>query len=553
MGNGSKLLFNSDEKVDLGEILKSIPDAVFTMDRQMRINYFSTAAERMTGFPAQQAQGMYCKDVLKTDMCDTECSIFKALQIQENIFDIETFFKTIDNEKIPILISASIIRDSGGKVCGFAHVFKSISGLKKIMGDLEKANEELEKYQLHLEERVEKRTSELRATNIKLKEEIADRKQTETKLQRSQRTLETILNSMPNGVVIIGRDKRIRSANHAVLKLMGYESEDEIAGMVCHKTLCPAEVNKCPIIDLQQEVDNSERVLLTKEGGQIPILKTVVPVEINGEAALLESFVDITGQKIAEEELKAFAKRLEQSNQELQDFAYIASHDLQEPLRKVTAFGDRLKAKCGDALNEQGRDYLDRMQNAAGRMQTLVEGLLTYSRITTKGHPFVPVDLAKILQEVVSDLEVRIEQTGGRIEIGDLPTIAADPLQMRQLLQNLIGNALKFHRKEHPPIVKIHSKRINGEGVELSAAELCQITVADNGIGFDEKYGDRIFGVFQRLHGRNEYEGAGIGLSVCRKIVKRHGGSITAISMPGQGATFIATLPVKQPKEEHNG
>jgi len=249
----------------------------------------------------------------------------------------------------------------------------------------------------------------------------------------------------------------------------------------------------------------------------------------------------------SEAELKKFAAKLESSNRELQDFASVASHDLQEPLRKIQAFGDRLKTKHGEALGEGGRDYLERMQNAAGRMQTLINDLLTFSRVTTKAQPFVRVELAEVAAGVVSDLEARVERSGGRVEMGEMLTLDADPLQMRQLLQNLIGNALKFHQAEVPPLVKVWCERVASGGREGTAGgELCRVLVEDNGIGFDEKYLDRIFTVFQRLHGRHAYEGTGVGLAVCRRIAERHGGSITATSEPGRGSTFAVTLPTSQ-------
>lgn len=258
---------------------------------------------------------------------------------------------------------------------------------------------------------------------------------------------------------------------------------------------------------------------------------------------------DITELKFREEQLKDLATRLEQNNRELQDFAYVASHDLQEPLRKIQAFGDRLKVKCAAQLGDQGRDYLERMQNAAGRMQVLIDDLLAYSRVTTRAQPFVPTDLNGIVADVLSDLEVRIEQTGATVTCEPLPIIEADAIQMRQLFQNLIGNALKFHRKDVPPVVRIRALAPATEVPE--AAAMCQILVEDNGIGFEEKYLDRIFVVFQRLHGRAEYEGTGVGLAICRKIALRHGGDITARSQLGEGATFIVTLPAHHPKEEH--
>jgi PAS domain S-box-containing protein len=264
------------------------------------------------------------------------------------------------------------------------------------------------------------------------------------------------------------------------------------------------------------------------------------------ETELLRQLSDQIGIALAQAKLlekeRLQRQELSRSNEELQQFAFIASHDLQEPLRKIKAFGDRLKATCNDNLPEQGRDYLERMQNAAQRMQALIEDLLTLSRVTTRAQPFVAVNLLTIVNEVLSDLEVTIAQASGQIELGDLPVVNADPLQMRQLLQNLIGNALKFHRPQQPPIVKIYSEIV----IQENDVQMYQITVQDNGIGFDEKYCERIFQVFQRLHGRSEYDGTGIGLAICRKIIERHEGNITAKGQPGQGAKFIVNLPISK-------
>jgi len=264
---------------------------------------------------------------------------------------------------------------------------------------------------------------------------------------------------------------------------------------------------------------------------------------------------EIIERKKIENQLWSFTAKLKWSNRELQEFASVASHDLQEPLRKVRAFGDRLKAVCGDELSDKAHDYLDRMQSAAGRMQTLIEDLLVFSRVTSKAKPFVNVELERIAREVLSDLEVTIKQLGGCVEVGKLPAIMADPLQMRQLLQNLISNGLKFHKEGKPPVVKVYcelDKERNGPSGADTDAESFQLVVEDDGIGFDEKYCEKVFSIFQRLHSRSEYEGTGIGLAVCRKIVERHGGNITARSIPGQGARFIATLPLKQCKGEKN-
>jgi signal transduction histidine kinase len=243
-------------------------------------------------------------------------------------------------------------------------------------------------------------------------------------------------------------------------------------------------------------------------------------------------------QRVRMEDLMgSYLAKLEQSNRALHDFTAMASHDMREPLWKIMAFGDQLKTNCGDQLGEIGNYYLERMQNAAKRMQNLITALLDYSRLTTSIEPFQRVDLAKLTREVLDDLEWLLHQTGGTVEIRDLPQVEADPHQMRQLLQNLIGNALKFHG-EARPVIHITGRPLDGNQL--------QIIVEDNGIGFDKKHVERIFAPFHRLHGRGEYEGTGMGLAICKRIIERHGGSITARSAPGEGAAFIITLPLKQ-------
>jgi PAS domain S-box-containing protein len=261
---------------------------------------------------------------------------------------------------------------------------------------------------------------------------------------------------------------------------------------------------------------------------------------------------EVEERKRIEYQLREVAVELSRSNEELEQFAYVASHDLQEPLRKIQAFGDRLRNRFKEILPDLGKEYVERMQVSADRMRRLIDDLLTFSRVTTQARPFALLDLEKLTREVVSDLDESINQYGGRVEIADLPHIHADPTQMRQLFQNLIANAIKFHRVNVPPIVAIRGERVdipltdsNGEPVPT-----CRILVQDNGIGFDEKYLDRIFQVFQRLHGRDEYEGTGVGLAICRKIAERHGGAIAATSRVGEGSTFIVTLPIGQSTNE---
>lgn len=356
------------------------------------------------------------------------------------------------------------------------------------------------------------------------------------------RATREIVNTMADALFVIDADGHIRVVNDAVRTLLGY-SESELLGRSIDR-LEQAEGDRTisrTLRDLARRdaIRDQERLFRHSDGTSVAVSVSISPVredEIQRGAVVIAR--DIRERKHAEEELRSFTNRLEQSNRELEDFAYVASHDLQEPLRKIQAFGDLLKSKHGEALPEQARDYVDRMQAAAGRMQVLINDLLAFSRVTTKAHPFEPVDLTAIAREVAHDLEVRLQETGGHLEIGTLPEIDADALQMRQLFQNLAGNALKFHRPGIPPVVRITP--------EPSDSLHCSFAVRDNGIGFEDRYADRIFKLFERLHGRARYEGTGIGLAICRKIVERHGGTITAHGIPDEGAAFTVTLPLRQ-------
>jgi PAS domain S-box-containing protein len=341
---------------------------------------------------------------------------------------------------------------------------------------------------------------------------------------------------------------RVTSWNTGAERIKGYK-EEEVVGKHFSMFYEQKDVDAgCPALELKRAAETGrceEEGRRVRKGGSA-FWASVIITSLRSPEGELRGFAkitrDITKRKEADLALCTFMARLQRSNEELQEFAMIASHDLQEPLRKVQMFGDRLKQDFAEKLGPSGQDYINRMQSAASRGQTLIEGLLAYSRVTTKAQPPVLVDLREIATGVAGDLEARIAQVGGTLEIGPLPTIEADPLQMRQVLQNVLGNALKFHRAEAPPVVRITATRVELEGARAG----WQIAIADNGIGFDEKYLDRIFKLFQRLHERGVYEGTGMGLAISRKIVERHRGTITARSAPGRGTTMLVTLPSRQ-------
>jgi PAS domain S-box-containing protein len=360
-------------------------------------------------------------------------------------------------------------------------------------------------------------------------------------------------------IIMLDSQGHVRRWNSGAQAISGYQA-DEVLGksFVCFYNIADADRGK-PDLDLSVAASSGrleeEGWRRRKDGSHYWAHELITALRDHSGA--LSGFALVT-QDVSErkrsEQILIEHRALDRSNRELEQFAYVASHDLQEPLRKIQAFGDRLRAKCGGSLGPEGHDYLERMLKSAERMQKLINDLLTFSRLTTRAQPFARVNLAEVVREVLSDLESRAEKEHGRVAVNELPVIQAEPLQMRQLFQNLLSNALKFHRPDVPPVVQIQSRMLPAPDLveaNAGAPAFCEVTIQDNGIGFDEKYLSRIFTVFQRLHGRTEYEGTGIGLAVCRRIVEWHNGGITAKSKPGRGSKFIITLPVRQPEPEN--
>lgn len=276
-----------------------------------------------------------------------------------------------------------------------------------------------------------------------------------------------------------------------------------------------------------------------KDGNIYWVFQSISPIldDLGNISNFISFTLDDTRRREAVEKLKDYSRELERSNRVLHDFAAIASHDLQEPLRKIIAFGERLKNTLSN-LDERSSDYLSRMQNSARRMEGFIQGLLKYSQVSAKRRTFEAVDLDQTAHDVLDDLELRISLTMAQVVVKKLPVLEADPMQMRQLLRCLIGNSIKFHRKGVQPVIRLSCSQDTGDR--------WRIAVEDNGIGFDEKYAERIFKPFERLHGHGVYEGNGLGLAICKRILENHKGEIHAHSQLGVGSSFIVLLPAKQ-------
>jgi len=394
-------------------------------------------------------------------------------------------------------------------------------------------------------------------------DDITEEKLKEEALQTSRDLLSSVLSSSLDGITVLSA---VRDEENAIVdfecvlvnpqaeKLIGHTA-DNLVGKRLRRIM--PEQEKMGLVDAYRSVVDTGEPFETEvryETADVDAWIHVMAVSVNDGVAV--TFRDISERKEAEQAMAAANAKLERRNRALRDFAYIASHDLQEPLRKIRSFSSLVLDDYAEAVDDTGQHYLERMHDAAERMSTLINDLLVYSRITTRAQPFEPVDLERIAENVRTDLDLQIEDVKGTVEIGALPTVDADPTQIRQLLQNLIGNGLKFHQPDVPPRVEVRgtvepaSEELHQSGrLDASCSKVCRLTVADNGIGFEESHADRIFTPFKRLHGRSEYEGTGMGLAICRRIVERHGGDITVESTPGEGATFTVLLPVSRTGE----
>jgi len=385
--------------------------------------------------------------------------------------------------------------------------------------------------------------------------DATERKLSEKRHLKTQVKYLEILKKSLDGFARIRPDGRFIEFNRTFKEMVGYGTK-ELLQMTC-RDITPDKWHHMESEMLAQAMKNGhspyyEKEFLKKNGSLLPV-EVLAYGSADEEDATDEIWIftrDMTNRKQAESEQKTHLEMLEHSNKELEEFAYVTSHDLQEPLRKIQTFGNRLNELYGATLDEHGRDYLRRMVNAAARMRTLIDALLAYSRIATKENPFRPVDLNEVVREVLSNLETRIQETGGTVAVQVLPTLEADYQQMLQLMQNLVGNALKFKQQDMPPRIWINAetKKTNMRsktGPYLKEG-LCVLRIEDNGIGFKQENAKQIFDPFQRLHGRSEFEGVGMGLAICKKIVQRHGGTIEANSTPGRGTIFTINLPLIQ-------
>lgn len=486
------------------DLVETSHDLIWSVDAQGRWTFLNRQAARtIYGYEPEEMLGRPFTDFELPAQAKRDLEVFGKILEGQPFFQYETAHLRKDGKPVYLSYNAIVMRDETGRVIGTTGTASDVTA----------------------------------------------RRLAEDKLKESEERIRTIVDHALDAVVVLDGDGRIIYWNPQAEKIFGW-STLEAMGRKDTEILIPPRYRDLYLKLRRRFLRSGQEGMLNRrvetsarhaDGHEFPIEITVSPLRL-GESYIFSAFIrDITDRRRAEEEIRQKTLELARSNKELQDFAYVASHDLQEPLHKIIAFGDRLKAHASGPLGEKGLDSLERIQKSALRMRQLIDDLLQYARVTTRAKPFEGVDLGSVVKEALGVLEWRIAEAKAVVEVGELPTIQADRSQMLQLFQNVLGNALKFHNPGEKPWVKVLGR--------LAEDGFAEIEVRDHGIGVDPKFFETIFKPFQRLHGRQEYEGTGMGLAICHKIVQRHGGEIVVKSEPGQGAVFLLRLPKENPGE----
>ncbi len=484
----------------LADIVDSSDDAIIGEDLNGIILSWNKGAERIYGYSAREMVGKHIFILIPQYEQKKISEIMERVKKGEKVAHYETQRIRKGDTKIDISVTLSPIRNVDGEITGISIIAR----------------------------------------------DITERKKAEKALIESEEKLNTIIESSPDSIIASDLNLNITSCNQATVNMYGASSSGELIGLNALELIDPK--------DRQTLIEATKEALLEKRSVTLEInsitvdTKKVFPVEISGNSirdaegnpvGFVAITKDITERKNAEKERETLIKELERSNQELQQFAYIASHDLQEPLRTISSFTQLLARRYKGQLDNDADEFIGFIVDGTSRMQAMIKDLLQYSRVQTRGEEFKPTDVQNALDQALFNLKVTIEENNAEITHDKLPTVIADEKQLVQLFQNLISNAIKFKKPDEPPMIHISSKK-DEENMEYIFG------VSDNGIGMEQQYAGRIFELFQRLHTRDEYKGTGIGLAVAKKIVERHGGRIWVESEPGVGSTFYFTIPIKE-------
>lgn len=507
-------LTQTQESLKLSEekyrkIVEEVGDVVYSSDYKGNFTYINPMSEKVTGYMENELIGKHFSEFIDPEWKDKVAEFYKEQfdnKIRETLFSFPIITKTGEKKWVEQTV---IQQRDGDKITGHQAIVRDITDRKKI------------------EEEIKWKSEELERSNKNLKD--------------SEQQIQAIFDSAPDAVIVINHESTVIKWNHKAEKLFDW-NESEVLGKPLYNFIIPERYRERHKNGMKHYLASGEGPLLNKDveieainkkGGEFSILLTIAPVGIKDKILFIGFIRDITQRKKSEEEIKQKSEELVRSNLELEQFAYVASHDLQEPLRTISNFVGLLeKTQCGK-LDDDANNYLNFILSATSRMQNLIKDLLDYSRVG-KSITFSIVDCNIILKDVLAGMGASIKESNANITSDLLPKVKANDIQLKQVFQNLISNGIKFRKKNSVPEIKIT--------VEEKATEYLFV-VKDNGIGIEEKHINKLFVLFQRLHPETEYPGTGIGLATSKKIVLLHGGKIWVESKLGEGSTFYFTLP----------
>jgi PAS domain S-box-containing protein len=507
------------------QLLQGLPAATYTCDSKGRITFFNEAAAKLWGREPKIGVDLWCGSwkIYKTDgtilPLDT-CPMGVALKEGRAVFGEEIVVERPNGERRNVLPHPRPIFDSNGKVIAAVNMLVDITDLKRV----------------------------------------------DQALRESEIRFRTVANTAPVLIWMTDQNRHCTFVNKGWLDFTGRSHEEEM-GNGWLQAIHPEDIQNCMNIyatSFEARKNFYMEYRLRRHNGEYRWIASRGEPRYMPDGAFegyVGSCTDINDTKLnsavleqrINERTKALndaISQLERSNLELAQFAYVVTHDLQEPLRKVKTFTDRLMVKAGTKLANDEKVYLEKIKSSADRMSGLIKDVLHYSILTRSAEPFIKTDLHHIANHMLTDFELLIAQKKASIEIDPLPVIDAVHLQMNQLFNNLIGNSLKFTSTEVKPVIRISSAKVSAEEISKfhlqPGKEYVKLSFSDNGIGFSQEYAEQVFEIFQRLNGNDEYPGTGIGLALCKKIVVNHRGIVHAESTPGKGSTFHILLPVKQ-------
>ncbi len=501
------------------DLLDLTRDAIIVRDMGDRIIFWNHGAEERYGWTKEEARGKVTYNLLKTEFLEPLNRIFKQL-FQKGHWEGEVTHTRRDGQKIDVLSRWELQKNENNEPTGYMEINTDITEHKKI--------------------------------DEALKHEVFVTSQIAKALKESESKLRAIIEHSPDAIAVTDLNGNVVECNTVGLNLFGFKSKEELTEVSTFDLIAPEDRSKA-LQDMKQTLskgylNNTNYNMVTKDGYIFPVEVSVgVIFDKDNPSALVCVARDITERKKIEKALKQAHNNLEEqveetisdlkrSNEELQRFAYVASHDLQEPLRTIASFTQLLERRYKGKFDEDADEFMDYIVEAALRMKEQIKGLLEYSRIATKENEFKPVDSKLILDQAIDNLQFAIKENGAKITRNSMPVIMCDAGQLQRIFQNLISNAIKFKKEGEPPKIHISSKE------DYESKEYV-FSIRDNGIGIEKQYMERIFVIFQRLHTRDEYQGTGIGLSIVKRIIERHGGRIWVESELGKGSVFYFSIP----------